>query len=61
MRVQSVTPILNVSHIGASIAWFERLGWERRWTYHDDGSIEGGAVSDGLGPADFGGVGRGLP
>jgi hypothetical protein len=33
MKARRVTPILNVSNILESFAWFERLGWEeaRRW------------------------------
>ena len=27
MKVERLTPILNVSDIQASFAWFEKLGW----------------------------------
>ena len=33
MRIKGVTPILNVSEIEASIAWFETLGWETAFTW----------------------------
>lgn len=33
MIVHDVTPILNVSNIEESFAWFEKLGWERRWDW----------------------------
>jgi hypothetical protein len=33
MNVQRVTPILNVSSLTESFAWFEKLGWRR----HPDG------------------------
>jgi hypothetical protein len=33
MRVRNVTPILNVSNIVESIAWFERVGWRRGFTW----------------------------
>jgi catechol 2,3-dioxygenase-like lactoylglutathione lyase family enzyme len=35
MTVQGVTPILNVSSVVDSIAWFERLGWRRGFTWPD--------------------------
>lgn len=47
--VHAVTPILNVSDLAASIAWFETLGWSSgfRW-YDDEGVLAFGAVeSDG--------------
>jgi hypothetical protein len=28
MTAKRITPILNVSNIQASIAWFEKLGWQ---------------------------------
>jgi catechol 2,3-dioxygenase-like lactoylglutathione lyase family enzyme len=33
MKVEKITPILNVSDIDASIAWFEKLGWTKCWTH----------------------------
>jgi catechol 2,3-dioxygenase-like lactoylglutathione lyase family enzyme len=42
MFAHGLTPILNVSDIAASFAWFEKLGWKKAW---DWGS-----------PATFGGV-----
>ena len=33
MEVRFITPILNVSDIDASFAWFEKLGWRRLWRY----------------------------
>lgn len=33
MTVQALTPILNVSSVTASIAWFEKLGWRRGFTW----------------------------
>ncbi len=29
MHVESLTPILNVSDIGQSFAWFKKLGWKK--------------------------------
>lgn len=39
------TPILNVSSLEQSFAWFEKLGWTKRWDWGD--------------PPDFGAVGSG--
>ena len=30
-----LTPILNVSDIQQSFAWFERLGWQKGWEWGD--------------------------
>ena len=56
MQLTQVTPILNVSDVGASIAWFERLGWQRGFTWNDGGGIAEGADADAHGPANFGSV-----
>lgn len=45
MRANGVTPILNVSDLQQSFAWFEKLGWNKNWAWGD--------------PADFGAVGSG--
>src|SRR6185295_18333512 len=33
MNAKRLTPILNVSNIQQSFAWFERLGWEKGWDW----------------------------
>jgi catechol 2,3-dioxygenase-like lactoylglutathione lyase family enzyme len=33
MHAQGLTPILNVSNIQQSFAWFEKLGWQKRWEW----------------------------
>lgn len=33
MFAHAVTPILNVSNIGASFEWFAKLGWEKAWDW----------------------------
>jgi hypothetical protein len=44
----SVTPILNVSDLAASIEWFGKLGWTRNWTWAGPDGVESfGAVSSG--------------
>lgn len=55
MNVIGITPILNVSDVGASIAWFGKLGWTRGFAYNEGGLIEDGASND-HGPATFGSV-----
>ena len=42
MHAHRLTPILNVSDIEQSFAWFERLGWQKAWEWGT--------------PPDFGGV-----
>jgi glyoxalase/bleomycin resistance protein/dioxygenase superfamily protein len=55
LRLTQVTPILNVSEIGASIDWFEKLGWQRGFTWNDGGPMYG-ATADSNGAANFGSV-----
>jgi catechol 2,3-dioxygenase-like lactoylglutathione lyase family enzyme len=47
MNVEQVVPILNVSDVEASFAWFARLGWSKHFAWCAGG--------DG-GPPDFGGI-----
>lgn len=35
IAVQGLTPILNVSDLDASFAWFEKLGWKKHWAWGD--------------------------
>lgn len=35
MKVQAITPILNVSNIIDSFAWFEKLGWQIGFKWGD--------------------------
>jgi hypothetical protein len=37
VRLESLTPILDVSDLGASLEWFEALGWERGFAWGADG------------------------
>jgi predicted lactoylglutathione lyase len=41
MNVQDVTPILNVSDLQESFAWFEKLGWKKHWEYGDPPAFGG--------------------
>lgn len=45
MLAKGITPILNVSNLQESFAWFEKLGWSKAWEWGD--------------PPNFGGVGSG--
>jgi uncharacterized glyoxalase superfamily protein PhnB len=59
MAVQRVTPILNVSNIGESFAWFEALGWQRGFSWNQGGMIGEGAMAAAAnehGEAGFGSV-----
>jgi uncharacterized glyoxalase superfamily protein PhnB len=58
-KIEFITPILNVSDVPASIAWFEKIGWTRTFTWNFAGMIEDMADADDNGVADFAGVGSG--
>lgn len=45
MKATGIDPILNVSNLADSFAWFERLGWRKLWEWGE--------------PPDFGAVGSG--
>ena len=45
MKIEGLTPILNVSNIIETFKWFEKLGWEKRWDWGE--------------PPTFGSVGNG--
>ena len=45
MKVQGLTPILNVSNIEESFVWFMKLGWEKVWDWGEPPSF--GAVRSG--------------
>jgi len=48
MPVQNLTPILNVSDILQSQAWFAKLGWSARFIWpHDSSDPDFGAVCSG--------------
>lgn len=56
MAIEGITPILNVSDVPASFAWFESLGWTRGFAWNDGGLIAGAADRDAHGDAHFGSV-----
>ena len=39
MKLTSLTPILNVSDVVASLEWFEALGWERGFAWDHEGGM----------------------
>jgi catechol 2,3-dioxygenase-like lactoylglutathione lyase family enzyme len=45
MHAKGLTPILNVSDLQQSFAWFERLGWQKSWDWGDPPDF--GAVCSG--------------
>ncbi len=45
MIAHGITPILNVSDIVASFAWFEKLGWTKGWDWGEPTSF--GMVQSG--------------
>jgi predicted lactoylglutathione lyase len=45
MRIEGLTPILNVSSLKESFSWFEKLGWQKHWDWGDPPSF--GAVISG--------------
>jgi len=47
----SVKPILNVSDIRRSLAWFELLGWKTTFEWDEDGEL--GFAGTGLGEAEI--------
>ncbi|HEY8141560.1 MAG TPA: VOC family protein [Kofleriaceae bacterium] len=59
LALTGITPILNVSDVVASIAWFEALGWKRSFTYNGGGPIEGAGDANADGPARFAGIDAG--
>jgi catechol 2,3-dioxygenase-like lactoylglutathione lyase family enzyme len=47
MEAKGVTPILNVSDMEASFAWFAKLGWKKNWEWGTPptfGSVGSGTV-----------------
>ena len=45
MKVVALTPILNVTNLPESFAWFEKLGWQKHWDFGDPPTF--GAVISG--------------
>jgi len=56
MTVHKITPVLNVSSVPASLAWFEKLGWKRAFTWNDGGMIASAGDRNEHGDAGFAGV-----
>jgi catechol 2,3-dioxygenase-like lactoylglutathione lyase family enzyme len=46
MLAHGLTPILNVSNLLESFAWFEKLGWQKHWDWGDPPTF--GAVCSGV-------------
>lgn len=45
MHAKGIIPVLNVSNIEDSFAWFEKLGWKKAWEWGDPPDF--GAVCSG--------------
>jgi len=45
MEVKGLTPILNVSDIASTVAWFEKWGWKKLWDWGTPPTF--GAVGSG--------------
>lgn len=45
MKIEGLTPILNVSNIEESFAWFAKVGWEEAWRWGEPPSFA--AVQNG--------------
>lgn len=56
MAIAGITPILNVSDVPSSFAWFEALGWKRGFAWNSGGMIDGAADANASGRAHFGSV-----
>ena len=65
MLAKGLTPILNVSDIVASFAWFEKFGWRKHWEWNtppDFGAVSSGSCEIFLCQDGQGGRGRsGVP
>ncbi|HUG27649.1 MAG TPA: bleomycin resistance family protein [Gemmatimonadales bacterium] len=62
MRAHDLTPILNVSNLATSFAWFERFGWRKKWEWGeppDFGCVASGACEIFLCVDGQGGRGKG--
>ena len=62
MHATNLMPILNVSDLGASFAWFEKLGWKKCWDWGDPpvfGSVGSGECEIFLCRDGQGGRGKG--
>ena len=62
MDARGLTPILNVSSLPASFAWFERFGWTKLWEWGDPprfGAVGSGTCEIFLCEDGQGGRGRG--
>jgi len=39
MEAKGLTPILNVSDIAGTVAWFEKWGWKKLWDWGNAGDV----------------------
>ncbi len=53
MYVSAITPILRVTSLPQSFAWFESLGWKRVFSWNDSGMISNAADRDAHGEVEI--------
>ena len=41
MKVDRLTPILNVSDLKRTFEWFEKLGWQKAWDWGNPATFDG--------------------
>src|SRR5262250_2774631 len=46
VQAKRLTPILNVSNIQQSFAWFQKLGWEKAWDWGNPTTFGGVCSGD---------------
>jgi uncharacterized glyoxalase superfamily protein PhnB len=46
VKLDNLTPVLNVSNVAASLEWFEALGWERGFVWTDEDGMGGAGEPD---------------
>ena len=56
LPVTGITPILNVSDVPASIAWFKRLGWTCGFAWGEHGMFDRAAIDAGMARPTFASV-----
>ena len=59
MKLKNITPILNVTSVAASIAWFQSLGWKHGFVWGPSGMMPPGADASFLVSATFASVSSG--
>ena len=56
MEAKSLTPILNVSDIASTVAWFEKWGWKKLWDWGTRPTLQGTPLSRPTNRSSFNGL-----